>query len=705
MKKRFLIIGVVIVVLVATICLFFIGRDNDSSNSETDTSTDSVSYEYVHRDVPQPGYIEPAIEFAGGDGSAKNPYQISNAAELALLSKLTNDKETNRNYYDKHYVLTQDIYLNECENAAEWDVNPPMHSWNPISEYGPYSFEGILDGQNHSIFGMYINEDYDFDADGQGYDNFGLFGEIGGTVCNLNLKSSYICVSGMTVQIGGISGKTLNDAKIKNCFSDAKIICYDAKAGGIVGENWGTIDGCVFDGELNCVKQESFTAMGGVAAYSDNCIINCKNIGNVICESETAETMGGIVALISDGTVENCANYGKVGLLYDESQPASGESYTYIGGISGKTSSSTIGGDDANKDIKLIACTNEGEVICGSYTAGIVAGVNNDHSEYEILIKDCINSGKVFGEGQVAGVVADAKCSGAKLTIQGCKNMSDIDSYDAAGIVNTYSSMACIETPSEISISDCKNTGKISSHLYSAGIINQLYLYGTVNAVINIDNCLNTGDISGDVHVGGIIGIADTAGSSSISKVSSFNVNNCVNKGTLSTESSNAFVGGIVSCLGTKGLKSSISDSVNLGTCIVLDIDPQIDEFDEPSFALSRMAGGIVGRIGDAIFLTTDGDNGEDKNVNKKKADIVLTNCYNAGEFDLPSVDKYCYKDGTPVYENHVGGIVGNCAASKEYAFCVEDCKYANAQRGLGTKKYTDVGTKTSVEEILNVVS
>ena len=37
---------------------------------------------------------EAASSFAGGDGAEENPYQISNASELALLAKKVNSQST-----------------------------------------------------------------------------------------------------------------------------------------------------------------------------------------------------------------------------------------------------------------------------------------------------------------------------------------------------------------------------------------------------------------------------------------------------------------------------------------------------------------------------------------------------------------------------------------------------------------------------------
>ena len=66
-----------------------------------------------------------AYSYAGGDGSAENPYQIANGAQLA---KLVQETDTT----GKYYVLTADIQLNDVR-SYEWKENNPriwFGKWN-----------------------------------------------------------------------------------------------------------------------------------------------------------------------------------------------------------------------------------------------------------------------------------------------------------------------------------------------------------------------------------------------------------------------------------------------------------------------------------------------------------------------------------------------------------------------------------------------
>ena len=55
-----------------------------------------------------------ATSFAGGAGTADDPWQISNGSELAYLASVVNSNESDT--HDKYYILTADIDL----GGQEW---------------------------------------------------------------------------------------------------------------------------------------------------------------------------------------------------------------------------------------------------------------------------------------------------------------------------------------------------------------------------------------------------------------------------------------------------------------------------------------------------------------------------------------------------------------------------------------------------------
>lgn len=183
---------------------------------------------------------EVAEAFAGGSGTAEDPYQIADGAQLA---KLAQDVNGGNNYAGTYFVLTADILLNDISNWENWDEsNAPANSWTPIGT--KRYFAGTFDGQGHTISGLYVNNsDYSiYDA--------GLFGGLeGGTVENVGVTKSYIQGSDYT---GGIVG-FMYGGTIRNCYCTGIVRCQGyGGGGGIAGMSYNnsTIANCYFAGSI-----------------------------------------------------------------------------------------------------------------------------------------------------------------------------------------------------------------------------------------------------------------------------------------------------------------------------------------------------------------------------------------------------------------------------------------------------------------------
>ena len=172
-----------------------------------------------------------ATGFAGGDGSANNPYQIANGSQLRYLTNLcySNSDAT----YGKYYIITNDIVLNDT-SVANWTAS--AHDFGISRPYNLWGFRGHLDGANHIIKGLYMNHpDNDY---------IGLFPTAGqgATISNLGIIDSYIAGKNAGAFIGGAigrSGDTLQtQTKLTNCFVDSTVtISGSASNGGLVGYN------------------------------------------------------------------------------------------------------------------------------------------------------------------------------------------------------------------------------------------------------------------------------------------------------------------------------------------------------------------------------------------------------------------------------------------------------------------------------------
>ena len=144
-------------------------------------------------------------QFAGGDGSEANPWQIETAEQLDAI----------RGEYlgaDNYFIQIADIDLGvEPYNEGE--------GWVPIG-----TFRGYYDGNGYVVKNLTINRNTTYQ---------GLFGQIHGSSIIKNLGLIDANVVGGT-HVGGIVSYTNSNAKVERCYINGKVqgACY---VGGIVG--------------------------------------------------------------------------------------------------------------------------------------------------------------------------------------------------------------------------------------------------------------------------------------------------------------------------------------------------------------------------------------------------------------------------------------------------------------------------------------
>lgn len=265
-----------------------------------------------------------------GDGE----YLIKTAEQLygfAILSYSTD-------FAGKAIYLGNDIVLNEGD-AKDWAENAPADRWIPISTYG-YPFDGMFDGQGHTISGVYLNTCGDF----------GLFGETGSSsiVANLKLENSYLEAFGST--IGSVVGRAAGT--MQNVYSNAIVLGRAGNVGGLVGQvvkkKGLQMADCWFDGTVTNLGNKSDTKkIGGlIGAVRSNCAVtNCLNTGTVDAsvfnfnqsKTETPTVVpivGGLIGYVEKEiplTIQDCLNAGQV--LYNEAATAAyGSAIGYIDG-------------------------------------------------------------------------------------------------------------------------------------------------------------------------------------------------------------------------------------------------------------------------------------------------------------------------------------------------------------------------------------
>lgn len=498
----------------------------------------------------------------GGDGTPQNPYLIEDAADLNAFRDKVNGGNTNINGrlvndIDLNENFDQDLFAVDGNGNATYNGSPDIpafEQWTPIGYNGIsgiLAFNGTLDGDGHTISGLYINT-----ADDTSNKYYALIGYLGngGTVKNLGIENSVVKMNTINIYAAGIVGN--NEGTIENCYNDADI--------------YGNSD------------------VGGIALGNFNIIRNCYNTGTV---TSTLMSAGGIAVSMYGGGITNCyflegsasvgvgsapssATYQAESITADEMKspdfaatlngnqdPAVWRTDVTAldlnGGypiLSWQSDFSSGGGTEndpfliyTKEDLEAFRnLVNEGYTsICGKLVNDIVLNTgdlsgwdgvtNNDWAQWTPIGNGISYTGTFDGNGKtVSGVYIDD--TGADF--QGLfgyvssggvvKNVGVVNSYiranDYVGGVVGYNYRGTVE--------NSYNTGSVSAtgdYAYAGGVVGDNY--GTVT------NCYNTGSVSvtkDHANAGGVAG--NNIGT----------VTNSYNTGSVSATENNAFVGGVV---------------------------------------------------------------------------------------------------------------------------------------------------------------
>ena len=292
-----------------------------------------------------------AAAFAGGTGTAENPYQIANGAQLAYLASSVN---SGQDYTGKNFVLTANINL----NGLPW--TPIANSFSDAllggSDYRV--FAGNFDGNGYTISNVSIgSETTPFESD-----VFGLFGATEGKISNLNLD---------TVSIHGI-------AKI------ASIGAVVGFAGGLVGYSGGSIENCHVTGltmDMSApsnVYAAAYWVGGLVGALDGTQLINECSVSGSITEKAGKGSIGGLIGELGKAAK---ITYSRSNVTVNVKADSRGGADVggFIGKGNGKTDAETV----------IRNCYATGNVTGGAYTGGFAGGL------WGLNIKNCYASGNV----------------------------------------------------------------------------------------------------------------------------------------------------------------------------------------------------------------------------------------------------------------------------------------------------------------------
>ena len=296
---------------------------------------------------------ENVYDFAGGTGTAENPYKVETMFHLNNV----------RHYLDAHFIQMNDIDLTEA--TAD---NGILGAWQSIGTSSD-EFTGSYDGGENVIKGLQGKSLFEYIGENGVVQNLGMVdgnvnsfdGSSAGGIAKSNYGTISNCYNTGNVTAtsywncydsGGIAGS--NYGTISNCYNIGNIasLSYSHYSGGIAGSNYGTISNCYNTGNVTAKCDSS----GGIAGKNNGTISNCYNTGNV-----TSSHYSGGIAGSNYGTISNCYSTGNV--------TATSKSDTaYVGGLVGSTSKGKISTGYSIGEVSATGATTR---------VGKVIGMNN----------------------------------------------------------------------------------------------------------------------------------------------------------------------------------------------------------------------------------------------------------------------------------------------------------------------------------------
>lgn len=339
-----------------------------------------------------------AGSFAGGAGTKADPYQIATAAQLAKLAK---DVNGGNDYKGVYFKLTDNIDLS-------------AYRWNPIGVYfwglddtvvlDP--FAGILDGNEKTITGLYVDER-------SSCSSAGLFGDIRGTagdtsVYDLTIEDAVIYAS---------------DANSMNTY--AGIFAGAATANDIDSVSFENIK---VSGTVVC-DTHGYVVAGGMVGYTDrghftSCIADSVYISG-------SGNMGGFAGMDGEALFKNCVAKGEI------------SGFWAVGGFSGYSYDATgTGGDDIVQST-FDHCYADVDVTATDWRAGGFVGYAEGGKYLNCVAAGNVTSSVTDWDPKIGGFVGEIssatmdKChtSGAVTSAHTASNAGGFIGYDASGTV------------------------------------------------------------------------------------------------------------------------------------------------------------------------------------------------------------------------------------------------------------------------------
>ena len=284
-------------------------------------------YDYAHPNTAKSASAR-GWDVANLGGTAHTDYDYMRVHDVYDLQNINAKR-------DGRYILAGDI---DATATAHWNSG---EGFAPLGD-GSNEFTGRLDGAGHTLRGLYINRQDDFEI--------GLFGSVkGATIENLSLRDGNVKAEDY---VGGIVG-VAEEAVIRNV-SYAGTVDGGRVVGGIVGgANGGSIQNA-----WNAGTVEGESSVGGIVGVADKGS-TFQNVCNTGAISGVVTQSGGIAGYIENSRLQNAWNTGtvtgdqQVGGIAGEANGGSIRHAVWKSGSAGQAVGALSNGADVTTDVKV----------------------------------------------------------------------------------------------------------------------------------------------------------------------------------------------------------------------------------------------------------------------------------------------------------------------------------------------------------------
>lgn len=270
-----------------------------------------------------------------GDGTEGSPWQVTTIGQLQQMSTIPNG----------HFRIMNPIDASETET---WNDGL---GFEPVGTSGT-PFSGILDGQGHSISGLYIHRPT--------AQYVGLFGVLSSaSISNLNLTD--VSITGNR-DVGGVAGEVTSGTTLQDIRVSGQIAGEDdgatasERVGGIIGSAGNsTLSRAYFNGQVHG---------SGTAGLIAGAVLQNSSLDRAVSEGEmvlSTGSGGGIAGLLSESNISNAYSIARM------------ESTAPFGGLVGEMHSGDL--ETSYFAGEIGGAPSVGNPVVGTYQAGTITDV------------------------------------------------------------------------------------------------------------------------------------------------------------------------------------------------------------------------------------------------------------------------------------------------------------------------------------------